>query len=117
MITGLDGRDKEFCKPLLQFFFETRFQSNVERVLEKLLDEKNTRKANSLEREILEVVIDLIEKEHTDGIIPIPKLWDEIIWKTNSTRNQFDDSNVISESHGTISKNSLLKMVRDRFGA
>ena len=77
---------------------------------------KNTIKANSLEREILEVIIDLIEKEYTDGIIPIPKLWDEIITRTNSTRNQFDES-VISESHGTISKNSLLKMIRDRFGA
>ncbi|WP_458719205.1 hypothetical protein [Candidatus Nitrosocosmicus sp. R] len=115
--TGLDGSDKELCKPLLQLFFNTRFLSNVERVLEKLLDEKNTRKANSLEREILEVVIDLIEKEHADGIIPIPKLWDEIITRTNSTKNQFDESNVISESHGTISKNSLLKMISDRFGA
>ena len=104
--TGLEGRDKELCKPLLQLFFNTDFQSKLEKALEILLDEKNTRKANSLEREILEVIIDLIRKEHTDGIIPIPKLWDEIMKKTNSTRNQFDESNVISESHGTISKNT-----------
>ena len=38
--TGLEGRDKELCKPLLQLFFNTRFQSDVERVLEKLLDEE-----------------------------------------------------------------------------
>lgn len=115
--TGLEGREKELCKPLLQLFFNTKFLSKVVRVLETLLDEKNTRKANSLEREILEVVMDLIKEGHKDGIIPIPNLWDGIIRKTNSARNQFDDSNVISESHGTISKNSLLKMVRDRFGA
>ena len=27
--TGLDGRDKELCKPLLQLFFETEFQLKI----------------------------------------------------------------------------------------
>lgn len=115
--TGLEGRDKELCKPPLQLFFNTNFQPKLEKALEILLNEKYTRKANSLEREILEVIIDLIRMEHTDGIIPIPKLWEEVINKTSSTRNQFDELNVISESHGSISKNTILKMVRDRFGA
>jgi hypothetical protein len=116
--TGLEGRDKELCKPLLQLFFKTAFQTKVEKVLEALLDEKNMRKANSLEREVLEVIIDLIKsEEHTDGIIPIPNLWDGIIRKTNASTNQFGDHNVVSESHGPISKNTILKMVRDRFGA
>ena len=101
----------------IEFFFNTNFQPKLEKALGILLDEKNTRKANSLEREILEVIIHLIRKEHADGIIPIPKLWEEIINKTNSARNQFDELNAISESHGPISKNTLLKMVRDRFGA
>ena len=38
----------------------------MERVLENLLDEKNDRKANSLERDILEVIVTLFG-EHPDG--------------------------------------------------
>lgn len=115
--TGLEGRDKELCKPLLQHFFNTKFQPKLERTLEVLLDEKNIRKANSLEREVLEVIINLVQSEFHDSIIPISRIWNEIILKTNATKSQFDELTIVSESHGTISKNTVLKMIRDRFGA
>ena len=60
--TGLKGRDKELCKPLLQLFYGCKSQKRIERALEILLDEKKDRKANSLERDMLEVVVDLFEE-------------------------------------------------------
>ena len=56
-------------KPLLQLFYESKSQQMMERVLQNLLDEKNDRKANSLERDILEVIVTLFG-EHPDGVIP-----------------------------------------------
>ena len=46
--TGLEGRDKELCKPLLQLFYDSKSQQRIEKIFEILLDEKNDRKANSL---------------------------------------------------------------------
>ena len=40
IITGLEGRNDELCKPILQIFFGMKSQRRIEKVLEVLLDEK-----------------------------------------------------------------------------
>ena len=114
--TGIEGRDKELCKPILQLFYNSKSQQKIERVFEILLDEKNDRKANSLERDILEVLVDLFE-EYPNGIIPFNEIWLQIADKTNGSINEHKEHQLETEIYGTIYKKTLSRMIRDRFGA
>ena len=114
--TCLIGRDKELCKPLLQLFYGHKSQKRIERALEILLDDKNDRKANSLERDMLEVVTDLFE-DYPDGVIPISSIWKKLEEKTNGHINQLKEHQMETETYGTISKTSVNRTLRDRFGA
>ena len=114
--TGLEGRDKELCKPMLQLFYNTRTQKKIERIFEILLDEKNNRKANSLERDILEVIVSLF-KIYNDGIVPFIDIWIQLKDKTNGSINEFKQHEMKTEVYGTIYKTTLARMLRDKFGA
>ena len=114
--TGMEGRDKELCKPLLQLFYNSKSQKRIERIFEILLDEKNNRKANSLERDILEVIISLFDIYY-DGIVPFNEIWLKIIEKTNGTINEYKKHELETEMYGTIYKTTLSRMLRDKFGA
>jgi hypothetical protein len=114
--TGLEERDKELCKPILQVFYGSKPQKTIEKSLEILLDEKNNRKANSLERDILEVVVDLFE-EHYNGVIPFNEIWTNLIDKTNGHTPQFKEDGLETEVYETIYKMTISKILRDKFGA
>lgn len=114
--TGLEGRNDELCKPILQILFNTKCQKGIERCLEILLDEKNNRKAYSLERDVLKVVVDLF-MEHNEGTIPFAKIWALLADMTNGRVNPYKTSEMETETHGIIFKTTLSKMLRDRFGA
>lgn len=114
--TGLEGRDKELSKPILQLFYGTKCLENNENALEKLLDEKHDRKANSLERDALEVIVELFD-DYADGVIPFHSIWRSIEVKTNGHINEYKTHQLETEVHGTIYKTSFSKMLRDKFGA
>jgi hypothetical protein len=58
---GLDGRDKELCKPLLQLFYGTDAYKQVEGSLMKFLDKKNKRKKNvSIDSMLYEIIVNLL---------------------------------------------------------
>ena len=58
---GLDGRDKELCKPLLQFFHGTKAYNEIERVLKSFRDRKNKRKKNtSIDPVLYEIAVNLV---------------------------------------------------------
>lgn len=116
ILIGIDGRDKELCKPILQVFYGKDSLALVEKALEKLLDEKHERKANSLEREILEVIVDLFH-EHPNGLIPFRFIWESLTEKIDGHINQYKSNQMETEMYGTIYKGTLSKMIRDRFGA
>ena len=94
----------------------TNHSKRIERIFEILLDEKNDRKANSLERDILEVVVSLFDR-YQDGIIPFNEIWFHLQDKTNGTINEYKKHEMETEIYGTIYKTTLSKTLRDRFGA
>jgi hypothetical protein len=114
--TGLEGRDKELSKPILQLFYGAECFQNIQAALEKLLDEKHDRKANSLERDALEVIVELFD-EYADGIVPFYEIWRSMEGKTNGHINEYKTHQLETELHGTIYKTSFSKMLRDKFGA
>ena len=114
--TSLEERDKEIYKPILQLFYGSRPQKIIEKSLEILLDEKNSRKANSLERDILESVVDLF-KEHPNGIVPFNEIWANLTDRTNGHINEYKQNELETEAYGIIYKMTVSKMLRDKFGA
>ncbi|ALI37212.1 hypothetical protein NMY3_03025 [Candidatus Nitrosocosmicus oleophilus] len=114
--TGLEGRDKELSKPILQRFYGTKCLQDIENALEKLLNEKHDRKAHSLERDALEVIVKLFE-EYQDGVIPFSEIWYSMEVKTNGHINEYKRHQLETEVHGTLYKTSFSKMLRDKFGA
>lgn len=114
--TGLEGRDKELCKPILQLFWKTTMLNKIEKLFEILLDEKNKAKANSLERDLLDVVVDLLNV-YPNGRIPFTVIWTTLRDKVNGHEHPYKSNEMETEMHGTIYKRFISNLLRDRFGA
>ena len=73
---GLEGRDKELCKPLLQLFHGTKAYDEVKGALMTFLDKKNKRKKNvSIDPVLYEIALNLVS---TRG----DKIYNSDIWQT-----------------------------------
>jgi hypothetical protein len=126
---GLDGRDKELCKPLLQLFFglgaskETLIE--IEIALKHFVDIKNNRKEHSQGALVYPVIANIISEYGNE--ISTTIIWDAI---TNSLEGYFDkyvdrdgkeynkNTNVFYTSdYGLVYRNSVIRMIRDKFGA
>lgn len=62
---GVEGRNKELCKPYIQLFYGTSIQQDIEETLQKFIDLKNEKKSVSIEYVIVPIIQDLIQKETT----------------------------------------------------
>jgi hypothetical protein len=126
---GLDGRDKELCKPLLQLFFglgtSKETLNEIEKILKHFLDIKNNRKADSQEALVYRIIANIISAIGEE--VSTATVWDSI---TGSIEGYFDkyvdkegkeyvkNPNVFYTSdYGTLNRNSTIKMIRDKFGA
>ena len=54
---GLDGRDKELCKPLIQLFNNTASEQIIRSALQNFLDLKNQRKSNLIEAALHPIIV------------------------------------------------------------
>ncbi len=72
---GLEGRDKELCKPLLQLFHGSKAHNEVQTVSRLFLDNKNKRKKNtSIDPVLYEITVNLVSDY---GV----KLYNSAIWQ------------------------------------
>lgn len=111
---GLDGRDKELCKPTIQLFYGTGSQKEIEETLQHLIDIKNERKKQSLEAMIYPIVISAVSGLGVK--IPSKKMWELI---TNSLEGELDNNNqyLFNTSDHKIYINTVTKIICDKFGA
>jgi hypothetical protein len=140
---GLDGRDEELCKPLLQLFYTLeateQTRTEIEKTLQYFLDIKNNRKGDSLEGSVYPIVVDALSTLGEDHVpltdyddedeperlksISTTELWEKI---TSSLYGHFDQDKdgVIREPNtyyfdefGRKYRNSVMAIIRDKFGA
>src|SRR5919106_1540014 len=72
---GLEGRDKELCKPLLQLFHGSEAYDEIKTALMSFLEKKNKRKKNtSIDPVLYEIAINLVS---THG----EKIYNSAIWQ------------------------------------
>lgn len=138
---GLDGRDEELCKPLLQLFYtlgaSEETQTDIEKTLQYFLDIKNDRKGDSLEGSIYPIVVDALSNLGKDCAnlgfdddgpkrlksISTTDLWEKI---TSSLDGNFDQdrdgvirqpNTFYSNEFGRLYRNWVIGIIRDKFGA
>jgi len=111
---GLDGRDKELCKPTIQLFYGTESQREIEETLQHFIDVKNERKKQSLEATIYPIVVNAVSELGVK--IPSKKMWDLI---TTSLEGEFDNNSqyTFNTSDHKIYINTVTKIICDKFGA
>ena len=72
---GLEGRDKELCKPLLQLFHGSTAYNEVKTTVEGFLGRKNKRKKSTAVEPILfEIVLKLIKRYGL--VLTVGQIWD-----------------------------------------
>jgi hypothetical protein len=137
--TGLDGRDEELCKPLLQLFYtlgaseDTR--TELEATLQYFLDTKNNRKGDSLEGSIYPIVVEAIkllgqvyvtlesDEPKRQKSISTTELWEKITSSLDGNFDQDKDGTIrqpntyYSDEFGRLYRSRVTGIIRDKFGA
>ena len=67
---GVNGRDKELVKPVLQLFYNTRVQDEIQSSLQKFVDVKNERKQNTIEAAFYPIIANLISTRGNEIYVP-----------------------------------------------
>jgi len=116
---GLDGRDKELCKPILQLFYGLNATAEtikeIETAMQHFLDIKNERKKNSLEAVIYPVITNAISRYGKE--IETGQIWTLIVETLDGNRDESKPSIFYSSDYGKIYRNTITKMICDKFGA
>lgn len=113
---GLQGRDKELCKPTIQLFYNTEAQEEVESALQKFIDLKDDRKKSSnIEAVLYPIIINSISKHGNEVSVGI--LWDSIKQEIEGTGNTEDSNVYFTSDYGPIYRNTITNILCDKFGA
>ena len=114
---GLEGRDKELCKPTIQLFYNTSVQKEIEVALQKFVNLKNQRKENTIEAVLFPIIVNLVSLHGNE--VYASKIW-EMITQDTSIQGKYDDRNPNDYQtcdYGTIHRNTITKLICDKFGA
>jgi hypothetical protein len=112
---NIDGRDKELCKPLIQLFYGSNSQNEIEETFQYFLDMKNERKKQSLEAVIFPLLVKAVSEIGTT--ISSRDLWNLV---TENIDGKVDDMNpnlFYSTDYGRVYINTITNMATDKFGA
>ena len=114
---GLEGRDKELCKPLLQLFHNTEAYLEVKSALQAFLDRKNRRKKNNaIEPVIYGLVVDLVSR--IGRTVTTSQVWNAIT--SGGIPGSYDSkkpNEYQTQDYDTIYRNTVGKIISDNFGA
>jgi hypothetical protein len=113
---GLEGRDKELCKPLLQLFHGAKAYNEVKTALMSFLDRKNKRKTNtSIDPVLCEIAVNLVSR-HGE------KVYNSNIWQAiqdsipGAEIDPKKPNEYQSYDYDTIYRSTALKII-ESFGA
>lgn len=112
---GLNGRDKELCKPLLQLFHGTKSYNMIATAIKSFLIKKNTRRNNvSLEPILFSIIKNMIPKYGTT--ISVKEIWDKIREDVNGVYNPEKPNEYQTFDYDTIYRSTITRIL-EGFGA
>lgn len=115
---GLDGRDEELCKPLLQLFYTLGASrvilEEIEETLQYFLNIKNEMKKDSFEVLYYPVIINAISQ--CGNIISTGRIWKSIIESLGGEPSEKNTKLFYSSDYGPLYRNTVIREVLDKFG-
>jgi hypothetical protein len=111
---GVKRRNKELCKPYIRLFYGSQAQSEVEETFQTFLETKASRKVKSFEAILLPVIIDMVQQKGNSMFTS--DIWDFIKARLNGQSNPNNINEYYIGEH-TIYKNTITKILEDKFGA
>jgi hypothetical protein len=115
---GLEGRDKELCKPLQQLFRDGNgnIETEIVNALDQFLNKKRQGKKNLFEVALLPILARLIS---THGVeFRASLVWNEIIQTLEGTYDNLKQPNDFhTADFGTLYRNNITTLICDKFGA
>jgi hypothetical protein len=112
---GLDGRDKELCKPVIQLFYNTEAQKEIESALQKFMHSKNQRKENTLEAILYPIIANLISQYGSE--ISVAQIWDSIKDNIEGKWDERKPNEYHAADYDMIYRNTMTNIICDKFGA
>jgi hypothetical protein len=113
--TGLEGRDKELCKPLLQLFYGSNAYEEVRTTALSFLGRKNKRKkSTAIEPIFFEIVLKLIK---SDGlVVSVGRIWHTVINDIPGVYDPKKPTEYHTEDYDVIYRTTMSKTI-EGFGA
>ncbi len=112
---GLDGRDKELCKPLIQLFYGTDSQKEIEETLQDFIDIKNERKQQTLEAVMIPLIINAISVNGNK--MSNRELFELVTGSMDGKPDQSNENLFYADDFGKIYINTVTKIATDKLGA
>lgn len=103
---GLDGRDKELCKPLIQLFNNTASKQIIRSALQNFLDLKNQRKSNLIEAAMHPIIVNLVSECGRE--LTASQVWSSIKETLDGTYDEKKPNEFQSADYGIIYRIQLL---------
>ena len=113
--TGLKNRDDELCRPLLQLFHGTEAISEIVDILERFVTERKERKSNSVEAALYPILVGLISEYGYE--LSVGLIWSSLMLKLEGTFREDKPNQYETHDHGMMYKNTITKMIVDKFGS
>lgn len=112
---GVEGRDKELSKPVIQLFYNTTAQKEVEDTLQYWLNQRNEKKDTTLEPALHSIVTKLVVEKGKE--IYVKDIWATIINELGGSPDPKRPNNEFqSEDYGTIYRNTISSILEGVFG-
>jgi energy-coupling factor transporter ATP-binding protein EcfA2 len=112
---GVDGRDKELCKPVIQLFYSTKSQPEIEAALQTFLLQKNQRKESTIEAALCPIIANEISQYGNE--LSASRLWQSIKDSIDGTYDERKPNEYHTSDYGTIYRNTITNIICDKFGA
>jgi hypothetical protein len=113
---GIEGREKELSKPIIQLFYGSTAQKEVEETLQYFLNQRNEKKDTMLEPVLHPIVTQLISTNGTNEIY-VKEIWEVIV--TGGLGGVYEEkkpNEFQSEDYGTIYRNQIGNILEHTFG-
>jgi hypothetical protein len=110
----VEGREKELCKPIIQLFYNTNAQTEVETTLQNFLNLRTEKKEIALEPILHPIVTNLITKYGNE--IHVKTVWDAL---KEAIEGYFDEkrpNEYQTLEYGTIYNNTISNILEHTFG-
>lgn len=114
---GLEGREKELTKPIIQLFYGSNAQQEVESTLQYFLKLKSEKKEITLEPILYPIVLNLVvQSKRPDKEITVAEIWEQLRLTIDGHYDEKKPHEYQTLEYGTIYNNTISNILEHTFG-